>query len=298
MERLYVFFCNAGIKAIQNEPLAQHSTFRIGGAAKLALFPASLDQMLTCLQKLTEYGVRYAVIGKGSNVVFSDDGFDGVIVFSGEWNEILIEGERLTVSAGVTLASLAAQAQRLGLSGLEFAHGIPGTVGGAVFMNAGAFGGSIADVCESTTYFEPETGKIQTVRGPEHAFGYRSSFYAKYPQYTVLSATFRLKGDDGEAILARMNDYAARRRSTQPLEYPSAGSVFKRPEGYFAGKLIEDCGLKGARIGGAEVSEKHAGFIVNRGGATSLQVRALVELIRARVYVRCGVRLECEIRFL
>jgi UDP-N-acetylmuramate dehydrogenase len=238
------------------------------------------------------------VIGRASNVVFSDDGFDGAVIFCGAWKELAIDGQMMTVSAGVSLASAATRAQEAGLAGLEFAHGIPATVGGAVFMNAGAYGGSIADVCVKTEYFDPVDGTCHTVCGADHAFAYRNSIYKKNPAYTVLSATLALTPDNDEAIAARMKEYMQRRRSTQPLEYPSAGSVFKRPEGYFAGKLIEDAGLKGTRIGGAEVSEKHAGFIVNRGGATARDVRALVELIQARVLECFGVELECEICFL
>ena len=298
MEDLYEFFTGLGVCAKRNEPLAPHSSFRIGGAARLALFPKNRDEMILCLQRLSAQQMRYLVIGNASNVLFSDDGFDGAVIFCGEWRESSLEGTELTASVGVSLASLASQAQKASLSGLEFAHGIPATVGGAVFMNAGAYGGTIADVCVRSEYFDPSDGFCHILNGAEHLFGYRDSFYKRHPSLVILSATFSLVPDDGEAVMGRMKDYMQRRRASQPLELPSAGSVFKRPEGYFAGKLIEDAGLKGVSIGGAEVSEKHAGFIVNRGGATASDVRALVELIRERVMRSFGVELECEIRFL
>ena len=298
MERLYEFFVQAGVRCKKNEPLAPHSSFRIGGAAELALFPESRDEMMLCLSALSAQNIKYAVIGNASNVVFPDEGIGGAVVFCGGWKELSIEGNTMTVSAGVSLAMAAAEAQRAGLAGLEFAHGIPATVGGAVVMNAGAFGGSMADVCVKTAYFDPADGKCHTLCGADHAFAYRNSIYKQRPQYTVLSATFALTPDDGDAIAARMKDYIERRRSTQPLEFPSAGSVFKHPVGHFAGKLIEDAGLKGTRIGGAEVSEKHAGFIINRGDATARDVRELVALIKLRVFERFGVELECEICFL
>ena len=298
MEKLYDFFMNSGVCASQNELLAPHSSFRIGGAAKLALFPKNREEMILCLHKLSEENRRYAVIGNASNVVFSDEGFDGAVVFCGGWREIALDGCRLTVSAGASLASIAAQAQRASLAGMEFAHGIPATVGGAVLMNAGAYGGSISDVCERSEYFDPSDATCHTLTGNAHEFAYRDSFYKRNPQLVILSATFSLTPDDGDAIMERMKDYMQRRRASQPLELPSAGSVFKRPVGYFAGKLIEDAGLKGVAIGGAEVSRKHAGFIVNRGGATASDVRALVMLIQERVFRAFGVDLECEIQFL
>lgn len=298
MERSYGLLTQTGVRVEQSYLLAPHTTFRIGGNARLAVFPKTREELLLTLHTLRDFGVRYTVIGAASNVVFSDEGYDGAVVFTGAWRECRVEGDEMTVSAGTPLLTVATEARRLGLSGTEFAYGIPGTLGGAVFMNAGAFGGAMSDVCVQSAYFDPTSGEIKSVHGAEHLFGYRTSIYEKNPHYTVLGATLRLTRGTPDAIDARMKDYLARRKSTQPLEHPSAGSVFKRPEGYFAGKLIEDAGLKGTRVGGAEVSLKHAGFIVNRGGATARDVRALVDLIRARVQDQFGITLECEIRFL
>jgi len=220
------------------------------------------------------------------------------LILTGGLSRLTVEGQTIRAEAGVSLAVLAAAAATAGLSGLEFAHGIPGTLGGALVMNAGAYGGCMSDVCVSSSYFNMETGKIETVTGDAHAFGYRASIYMTHPEYVVLGAEIALHDDDPALIRERMEDLKQRRRSSQPLELPSAGSVFKRPVGHFAGKLIEDCGLKGLTVGGAEVSKKHAGFIVNRGGATAKDVRCLVEKIQETVLQRYGVELECEIRFL
>lgn len=286
------------IRTQENCPLSRHSSFRIGGSAKTAVFPASREALLSVLNELTARQLPFEVIGNGSNVLFSDAGYDGVIVFTGDWKEIVRAENKLFASAGTSLLSLSRVALDTSLSGLEFAYGIPGTVGGAVFINAGAYGGEIASVCVESEYFDRNTQTVSAFVGAEQGFGYRTSIYAKNPHYTVLGATFLLTSDRRESIQARMEDYMGRRKSKQPLEFPNAGSVFKRPDGYFAGKLIEDCGLKGYRIGGAEVSEKHAGFIVNRGGATASDVRALIEHIRGKVLSAYGVELECEIRFI
>lgn len=298
MERIYELLTQAGVRVEQSYLLAPHTSFRIGGRARLAVFPKSREELLFTLGALRDFDVRYTVIGCASNVVFSDEGYDGAVVFTGAWKACRVEKNEMIVSAGTPLLTVATEARRAGLAGAEFAYGIPGTLGGAIFMNAGAFGGAMSDICVQSEYFDPTSGEIGTVYGTDHLFGHRTSIYEKNPHYTVIGATLRLLPDDTNAIDARMRDYLSRRKSTQPLEYPSAGSVFKRPAGHFAGKLIEDAGLKGMRVGGAEVSEKHAGFIINRGGATAHDVRELVDLIRARVYEQFGVTLECEIRFL
>jgi len=298
MELLRNELKRAGIRVESECPLCRYSSFRIGGCAKLALFPKNRMEMIACLDGVRRYGLPYLVIGNASNVVFSDRGFDGVIIFTTAWKELTVEGTRISVGAGVSLSAIANAAQRASLCGAEFLHGIPGTLGGAVFMNAGAFGGCMADICAKSEYYDARTGESGVLCGEEQAFSNRTSIYEKHPSYTVLGAELILQKGNQSEICARMRDYMERRRRTQPLELPSAGSVFKRPEGFFAGRLIEECGLKGTRVGGAEVSVKHAGFIVNRGGATAADVRALCELIRARVLAQTGVRLECEIRFL
>ena len=298
MNRLRELLIGAGVRVKTEYPLSRHSSFRIGGRAALALFPETLEQMLLCLRETLAREIPYLVIGNASNVVFDDNSFAGAVIFTGAWREQTLTGTQMQVSAGAPLLTVATAARDAALSGAEFAYGIPGTLGGAVFMNAGAFGGCIADICQSTTYFDTSSGRVLTLCGAEQGFGTRTSIYEKNPHYTILGASLVFQPDECEVIDARMRDYISRRRRTQPLEYPSAGSVFKRPEGHFAGKLIEDCGLKGVTVGGAQVSEKHAGFIINRGGATAADVRRLVELIRDRVYCETGVMLESEIRFL
>ena len=230
--------------------------------------------------------------------MFPDGRYSGVMVFTGRWQQITRQESCFYASAGVSLYTLSVAARDASLGGAEFAYGIPGTLGGAVLMNAGAFGGCMADICLRSEYFDAQTGETGFFAGAEQAFANRTSIYEKHPRYTVLGAELALTPDNKAAITARMEDYMARRRSTQPLEFPSAGSVFKRPVGHFAGKLIEDCGLKGVSVGGAQVSQKHAGFIINRGGATASDVKALVDLIRNRVLSQTGVELECEIRFI
>ena len=298
MEHLQKELAQAGVRTEKNFPLCRHSTFRIGGCARLALFPKTREELLYCLAALKQSELRFLVIGNASNIVFSDDGFDGAVLFTTAFRSLEHRGNRLQVGAGTPLHAVASLAERASLGGAEFLHGIPGTLGGAIFMNAGAFGGCMADICESSEYFDMCTGSVATLYGREQEFANRTSFYQKHPNCIVLGATLVLREGNREEICRLMRDYMERRRRTQPLEYPSAGSVFKRPEGYFAGKLIEDCGLKGTRVGGAEVSVKHAGFIVNRGGATAKDVRCLVALIQERVLKETGVSLECEIRFL
>ncbi len=289
---------NAGIRTEVTYPLAQSSSFRIGGSARYALFPDTRERMLSALRILTASNTPFWIIGNASNVVFPDEGFDGAVLFTSAFRELTVENDRIRAGAGVSLSQIAVAARDASLSGAAFAYGIPATLGGAVFMNAGAFGGCMADICESTLCYDLLKGALITFSGTEQAFGYRTSIYEKTARYAILEATLTLKKAARGTVDADMSRYLAHRKETQPLEYPSAGSVFKRPEGYFAGKLIEDCGLKGLRIGGAEVSQKHAGFIVNRGGATAADVKALVAEIQTRVLQSSGVRLECEIRFL
>lgn len=298
MKTLVSELSQAGIPLEQDCPLSAYSTFRIGGPARLALFPETREQMLLSLALIERAGVPLWVIGNGSNVLFPDEGLDGAVLFTGRWHEITVEGDTLCASAGVSLAALAKRAQEESLGALAFAHGIPGTLGGAVLMNAGAYGGCMEQVVVSSSYYDRASGELRTLCGEEHGFGVRKSVYQTLPSAVILEATLRLEKGDPEEILAQMRELAAKRRSTQPLEFPSAGSVFKRPVGHYAGKLIEDCGLKGFAIGGAQVSEKHAGFIINRGGATAKDVRALVSHVQECVCREFGVELEREIRFL
>ena len=298
MESLRRFLQDAGVRTQNEYSLKEHSSFRIGGAARLAIFPRDREQMILSLQALAASDVRHLVIGNATNVVFDSRGFDGAILFTHDFRSIECDRmNRLICTAGTPLSHLSKAAYTTSRGGIEFAFGIPGTLGGAVFMNAGAYDGCMGDVCSSSEYYDTKTGKVGVFEGYAQEFGNRTSIYQKHPEYIVLSATFVLPYKEMRNIIARMNDFTKRRRESQPLELPSAGSVFKRPIGYFAGKLIDECGLKGVTVGGAQVSPKHAGFIVNVGGATSDDVKRLVEIIRETVFFRTGVMLEPEIRF-
>lgn len=298
MEQLMKKIYTLGVEWEQNCPLSRHSSFRIGGAADVALFPKSSDELCKTLSFLREQEIPVLVIGNGSNVVFSDAGYRGAVVFTCKCRNIKIENDLVFADAGVLLSALSSAARDESLSGLEFAFGIPGTLGGAIFMNAGAYGGSMSDVCISSWYYDLETGHFCESFGDAQCFDYRKSIYQNHPERIILSATLQLKKGDRKTISEEMRTYWDKRRTTQPLELPNAGSTFKRPEGHFAGKLIEDCGLKGLTVGGAQVSQKHAGFIVNIGGATCEDVKRLIEKIQTTVLQQTGVKLECEIRFL
>ena len=286
------------IKFTENELLAPHSTFRIGGEARLAAMPDTTEQIIDAVSAAKEAGLDFTVIGNGSNVLFSDKGFDGLVIFTRNADSVVIKGNRVIADAGAPFTKLAVTVKNAGLTGLEFAYGIPGSVGGAVYMNAGAYNGEASQVVASSMAYDDLAGEVRMISREEHNFGYRTSVYSQNrDRLTVLSAEFELKEGDSAAIWETMQDLMRRRREKQPLEYPNAGSVFKRPQGYFVGKLITDAGLKGYTIGGAQVSEKHAGFIVNIGGATAEDVLRLVEHIKKTVQSQFGVMLECEINF-
>ena len=298
MELFFTELTRHGIEWQENCPLSEHSSFRIGGVARCAVFPRMPFELIMAVNLANTFSVPFFVAGAGCNTLFDDRGFDGVVIFTKKMKRIVKNGTLWEVDAGVSLATLAQEARKDSLTGLEFAHGIPGTLGGAVFMNAGAFGGEMKDVCVKSCCYNIQTQEVKPLVGETQEFSYRSSFYSAHPECLILGATLSLHSGDPAEIEERMKEYKRRRLASQPLEYPSAGSVFKRPEGDFAARLIDVCGLKGTRIGGAEVSEKHAGFIVNRGGATASDVKSLIELIRERVLKEHGVLLESEIRFL
>lgn len=279
-------------------PLCDYSTFRIGGSADLALFPTTTEQLCLQLAMLAQSGLRYCVIGNGSNVLFSDAGYRGVVIFTTEMKQYRFDRDTLFAQSGASLARVCTDASRQGYEGFAFGCGIPGTVGGGVFMNAGAYGGQISDVLLCSECYDTAHNRIFTLRADEHKFDYRHSIFAEHPEYVILSSTFALKAGNADEIMQKVREQGVSRREKQPLNYPSVGSTFKRPEGYYAGKLIEDAGLKGMRVGGAVVSEKHAGFIVNDGGATAADVLALVGLIKQRVMCQFGVELECEFKYI
>ena len=277
------------------EPMKNHTTFRIGGPAACFVRPQDAGQVERILHICRENEVPWFILGNGSNLLVSDRGFDGVIIqIYRNMSRIQVSGHHMTVQAGALLSAVAKQALREGLSGLEFASGIPGTVGGAVVMNAGAYGGEMKDVVESVTVLDEE-GAVRKLAREELQMGYRTSLVKK-KGYTVLEAVLKLNDGDPAAISARMEELKEQRVSKQPLEYPSAGSTFKRPEGYFAGKLIMDSGLRGFRVGGAQISEKHCGFVINAGGATAADVDALIRHISEKVKEHAGVTLEPEVK--
>ena len=285
------------LKWLRDEPCAKHTSFRVGGPAKRMAFPKTAEEMTALCGLLRERGVRYVVLGNGTNVLFPDEGLDAVVIATGEMKEVRLEdGTALVADAGVSLARLATEALQAGLTGLEFAHGIPGSVGGGVVMNAGAYDGSLSDVLTEVTALFPDG--VRTLPAGELRLSYRHSLFTEQPEASVLRARFRLQPGEGAAIRARMDELMERRKASQPLEFPSAGSTFKRPAGHFAGRLIEDCGLKGARVGGAEVSTKHAGFVINTGGATCADVLALIETIQKTVFDATGVKLEPEVKII
>jgi len=287
----------AGLTWKENYLLANGCTFKIGGPAEFAIYPETADALISAVRLCRETGTRYVVIGNGSNVIFPDKGFDGGVIFTTAMKNISLSGTLLTADCGASLTTAAMTAAKNGLTGLEFAYGIPGSCGGALYMNAGAFNGQIEDVLESGTYYDPETDSLITLPGSAHCFSYRKSIYTDSDK-VILSAAFRLQpGNPGE-IRGKMDEYMEKRISKQPLEYPSAGSVFKRYPGFFTAQLIEEAGLKGRSIGGAQVSPKHAGFIVNTGGATASDVEQLIAVIKAEIKEKNGIEIECEVKFI
>jgi UDP-N-acetylmuramate dehydrogenase len=278
-------------------PLSSCCTFKIGGPADFVVYPKNERALISLVEFIRSIGLRYNVFGNASNVLFDDPGYRGVVIFTSELKSVTQNGEIMTAGSGMPVTSLAVAAYRASLAGLEFTYGIPGSVGGAVYMNAGAYNGEIKDVCISSRVYNPETGTVTVYKGDQQRFGYRESVYMNSP-LIILSSDFRLQECDPAEIDALMRKLMNQRIEKQPLDMPSAGSVFKRCDGYYTAKLIEDAGLKGTAIGGAQVSEKHAGFIVNRGGATASDVRRLIDHIRATVYERFGAEIQPEVRFI
>ena len=280
-----------------DEPMSRHTTFRVGGPADFFVTPKTKEDVRDVIRVCKEVGMPYYIIGNGSNLLVSDAGYRGVIVqIYKEMNEVKVEGDLVKAQAGALLSGIAAKALGAELSGFEFASGIPGTIGGACVMNAGAYGGEMKDIVQNVTVLTRE-GEIRKLEKEELGFGYRASVI-KDRGYVVLGAELMLVPGDKEEILARMQELKNKRVEKQPLEYPSAGSAFKRPEGYFAGKLVMDAGLSGYAVGGAKVSEKHCGFLINAGGATASDVMELIRQIQAKVKEQFGVQLEPEIQFL
>ena len=279
------------------EPMARHTTFRVGGPAQLMAFPKDKKEIKAAVRAADQMGIVPFFLGNGSNLLVADKGVEAFVIKTGGLDQTREAIRHLRAECGIPLSRLAVAALGRGLTGLEFAHGIPGSLGGAVVMNAGAYGGEMVQVLTAVTYLDKH-GQEHTVPASECSLTYRHSMFTDHPEWLVLEAEMELEQGDAEEIRAKMEDLAQRRKSKQPLEYPSAGSTFKRPEGYFAAALIEQCGLKGLTVGGAQVSEKHAGFVINRGGATCADILKLTEQIKETVLRETGVTLELEVRTL
>lgn len=278
------------------EPMSKHTSFRIGGPAEVMAFPKNGDELSELLKVSVLLDLKPAILGAGTNILAPDDGIRGLVVCLKDCMDGMerLDDTRIRVMAGVTMTRAAVFAANLGLSGMEFAHGIPGTVGGGVYMNAGAYGGEICGICESVEIMDP-AGNVTVRSGVDMEFSYRHSILEEEPGI-VISAVFRLEPGDPAAIREKMKELQSRRSASQPLNLPSAGSAFKRPVGGFAAALIDEAGLKGFRVGSAGISEKHAGFAVNLGGATAADVRSLLRQVSDRVYEHSGIRIEPEIR--
>jgi len=284
-----------GVEIKENEPLAKHCSFRIGGPAAAVLLPRSAEELAALCRFLRRRGEAPLLIGNGTNVLFPDEGLDRLVIKTcRNVGAVSVSGTRISAECGATLASVAAAARDAGLAGLEFAHGIPGSVGGGVVMNAGAYGGELKDVITQTDYLD-ENLELRTLRGAEHGFSYRHSVLSERGG-VALRCVFELSAGDTAEITGKMQELMEKRRASQPLDMPSAGSTFKRPAGGFAAALIDEAGLKGFSVGGAQVSPKHAGFVVNTGGATCGDVLRLMEHIQTTVLARSGIELEPEVR--
>lgn len=286
-----------------SEPLSEHCSFKIGGPAEVFASPVTISQLIDILDYTIANKINYFILGRGSNLLISDKGVKGVIVHTRGLNKISRDENYVSAWCGTGLRELCEYARDNGLAGLEFASGIPGSVGGAVYMNAGAYGGEIKDVLYCSKYLVPEledlrsSNPVHHLKAGEHEFAYRSSVF-QHAGYIHLSSVFRLAEDEHDRIQERMLELEKQRWEKQPMDLPSGGSVFRRPEGHFTGKLVDDCGLRGFRIGDAAVSDKHCGFIVNLGSATSADVLSLIRHVQKTVYERFGVTLETELRFL
>ena len=283
------------LEALENEPLSSHVSFHIGGPAKLMLLPGSSEELEALCALLRRMGEKPLILGNGTNVLPPDEGVDGTVIITKKAAAASVDGETVRAECGAGLTRVSGMAAEAGLTGLEFAYGIPGTVGGALTMNAGAYGGEMKDVTVRTEYLDGELRKV-CVEGAAHDFSYRHSRFTASD--VILRTELKLRSGDREAVKARCRELTEKRRSSQPLEKPSAGSAFKRPKQGYAAALIDGCGLKGFRIGGAAVSGKHAGFVVNLGGATASDVKRLLEEVQKRVLAETGIMLEPEIRML
>lgn len=291
----YITKDNIG-KYEENVSMAKYTTYKVGGNAKLVVYPKNRDKLILLLKKLRENNIKYKILGNGSNTLFSDNEYQGVIIKLDNFNEIKYLRNTVKAEAGVNLMKLSYQTIRRGFAGLEFATGIPATIGGAIYMNAGAYKSDMGYVTKSVEVLTPNL-EVITMTNKELDFHYRSSFFQKNKDFICLEATIQLRKNDKDLLLEIVEDRKKRRLESQPLEYPSAGSVFRNPKDLFAGKLIEDLGLKGYSIGGAKVSEKHANFIINYNNATGKDIKDLIDLIKYKVKEKYDIDLKCEQEF-
>lgn len=282
---------------LEQEPMSHHTTFKIGGPCDYLVLPSTIEEVQNIVAFAKENGVRLTIIGNGSNLLVSDEGVDGIVLKTTELKGITVEENRIRAQAGVRLSHLCETALQNNLGGLCELSGIPGTVGGGVYMNAGAYGGEIKDTLTETIYLDQE-GNLQTLSHFDHEFSYRHSVFSKHPDWVILESVFTLPSANREELKAKTVELLKQRNEKQPLELPNAGSTFQRPEGYFAGKLIEDCKLRGFCVGDAQVSQKHCGFVVNTGNATAKDIKTLIAHIKQTVQATFGVTLEAEIKYL
>lgn len=281
---------------LEKEPLSRHTTFKIGGPCDYMVLPASIEEVKNIVAFAKEKGVRLTVLGNGSNVLVADEGLDGIVLKTTKLKTITVKENTVTAEAGVRLSALCEKALQNSLSGLCELSGVPGTVGGGVYMNAGAYGGEIKDTLSESRYLN-EFGEMKTLSAVSHELSYRHSIFQTKPEWVILESTFSLTPGNRDELKEKTVELLKKRNEKQPLELPNAGSTFKRPEGHFAGKLIEDCNLRGFRVGGAQISQKHCGFVVNTGNATAEDVKNLIQEVRKRVKDTFGVTLEAEVKY-
>lgn len=297
-DKIYDYAKSIGCQAQRDVPMSKYTTFRIGGNAAVMLTPTADEQLASIIKKCKEENIKPFIIGNGSNMLISDNGLDTVVInmCRPEPKIELVNGDTVVCDAGATMSKVCNFALENGLTGLEFAFGIPGSAGGAAYMNAGAYGGEMKDVLVECRHIDSD-GNFGSLKGEELGLAYRTSAY-EHNGFIITTLVMKLSKGNKDEIRAKMQELLQRRKDKQPLEYPSAGSTFKRPEGYFAGALIEECGLKGYSVGGAQVSEKHAGFVINKGSATAKDVLSLIKYIQDKVFSEKGVMLEPEVRLI
>ncbi|MBQ2863640.1 MAG: UDP-N-acetylmuramate dehydrogenase [Clostridia bacterium] len=291
-------YTDGKIEYIRECPMSSVSTFKIGGPCAVCVFCANTKEIVFACECARAMGHMPKILGRGSNILCSDEGYDGVVIVTDNADKIRVIDDIIECECGVSLTACANEAYEAGLCGAEFMYGIPGSIGGAVYMNAGAYGGEMSDVIVRAECLDAKSGKLFVLCPEEMDFSYRHSLFMSHSEYVVLSVMIRLKQGNRDEIHEKMRDFITRRRDKQPLEYPSAGSVFKRCEGHFTAQLIDEAGLKGLTVGGAQVSEKHAGFIINRGGATAADVLELIDKIKEEIYKRHGLTIECEVEYI